>query len=735
MADEMVKAAQRFINSYNVEGIPKVDEDGKTSWTVMRALTRILQFHLNITALSDTFGPTTLSRLESTHPRIGTSSTSGGINSVIQSALWCKGYAGGLIDGVYDSEVADSVARLASDAGLTGEFADGAVRPKLFKGLLTMDAYVTVSGGSDEVRSVQQWMNRTYLGRRDFYLIPCDGHFSRDVQKALMLAIQYQLGMADGVANGTFGPGTKQGLRDNPVNVGATGNWPRLFTAALIFNRRPGASFGDVFTSAQSSVTRAFQDFVRLPVTGVGDFQTWASLLVSYGDNTRRGTAADTATELTSERLSTLRSAGYTVVGRYLCNVPGSSLNKMIQPGELDRCVAAGMRVFPIFQLANNSTSVFNHTQGLFDGLNAIEFARVHGFKPGTTIYFAVDFDALDHEVTDNVIPYFRGIDNIMSEHAPGYPVGIYGARNICTRVSEAGFATSSFVLDMSSGYSGNLGYPHPVNWAFDQISTVSYGTDAGRIEVDNNISSGRDLGQISFDPRPVAPGSDTYFDLQWRDALLEALREHLATWGYGDTGSPDNISGTRLVSTPEALDKVLSPNVDWLLTDLCRRLDMRKALAQAVLFQELRHYSSLDEAADVLVVDHYEGTGASPKNDSSTGIGQIFASTAIKARNHCIEQGIVAGLRRDPSNEPDLWAIWQRLHAEDSYSVTTVPLVLIHGASMVGVARPGLEQSWADARKIIARYNGEGPAADVYGDKVGGYYEIFESYNMIIRT
>lgn len=28
----------------------------------------------------------------------------------------------------------------------------------------------------------------------------------------------------------------------------------------------------------------------------------------------------------------------------------------------------------------------------------------------------------------------------------------------------------SSFVADMSTGYSGNMGYPMPANWAFDQI-------------------------------------------------------------------------------------------------------------------------------------------------------------------------------------------------------------------------------------------------------------------------
>ena len=43
----------------------------------------------------------------------------------------------------------------------------------------------------------------------------------------------------------------------------------------------------------------SFQSFVKLPVTGNGDFPTWASLLVSYGDQSRPGTACDGVTMIT----------------------------------------------------------------------------------------------------------------------------------------------------------------------------------------------------------------------------------------------------------------------------------------------------------------------------------------------------------------------------------------------------------------------------------------------------
>ncbi|MBC2962376.1 DUF1906 domain-containing protein [Nocardioides deserti] len=733
MADERVSDAQRFINSYNDSRIPKVEVDGKTSWTVMRALTRILQLHIGISTLSDTFGPATLSALKVSYPSIDSSNMVAGINRVIQSALYCKGYDGGNIDGVYNEKVQASVTQLKTNMGVDDVYPGSGLTPKVFKSLLTMDAYVPVMGGTEAVRGVQQWLNATYVDRENFYVIPCDGNFSRDVQKALMLAIQFQIGMSDSVANGVFGPGTQQGLKNNVLTIGSSGTWVQLFTAALLFNKRPEATFSPFFTDSVASVVNAFQSFTKLPVTGKGDFPTWASLLVSYGDNTREGTACDASTSVSDARLVSLIGAGYQTIGRYLCNVPGSSFNKMIQPGELARCAAGGLSVYPIYQTIGTNASYFSYSQGAAAAFNAIEWARFHGFRPGTRIYFAVDFDALDDEVTDYVLPYFRGVDGVMYEHAPLYQIGIYGARNVCSRVSVEGLASASFVLDMSSGYSGNLGYPLPANWAFDQISTVTVGAGSGSIEIDNNISSGRDLGQSSFLPIPVTTDLDVDFDMAWKPALLNDIRSYMETLGYGDTGSPGPEGALRLVSTPEAIDVLMS--WDRIATSLARELKMRKSLMQAVLFQEMRHYSRQDVATDGAVIDYYAGTGLSPLSDASTGLGQIYAKTAIEARNHCISAGIIGGLVRDPSDESNLWAIWQRLHTEDTYNISTVPLVLIHAASRIGLSRPGLSQSDADTTATIARYNGTGPAAAGYGGVVFGYYSIFEIYNSIMRN
>jgi hypothetical protein len=104
-----------------------------------------------------------------------------------------------------------------------------------------------------------------------------------------------------------------------------------------------------------------------------------------------------------------------------------------------------------------------------------------------TVIYVAVDFDALDADVTTKILPYFQSLHQAAGDE---YQIGIYGARNVCSRVSAAGYAVNSFVSDMSSGFSGNMGYRLPSNWGFDQISNLTITSGSHSLEIDNDITS-----------------------------------------------------------------------------------------------------------------------------------------------------------------------------------------------------------------------------------------------------
>lgn len=583
--DEMVLSAQRFINSTygDVPGITRVEETGVTDWPTLYALTRALQHELGITALSDNFGPTTLAALASKWPSIDASSTvPADVVRILQSALHCKGYDAGDIDGTYGERTAAAVRQVKADSGLDGPYPGDAVAPKLFKALLNMDAYALQDGGGDAVRAAQRWMNATYTGRANFFVIACDGRYSRDVQRALIFAVQYEIGLTDDVANGVFGPGTQDGLKSVTLRVGSTGSWVRLFTAAMAFNQRRGVTFTDTYDGGLAARVGAFQEFVKLPLNGKGDFATWASLLVSRGDTARKGTAADCASEVTAARAQALADAGYRVIGRYLSNAPGATFSKMIKPGELKAMASAGLSCFPIYQTNGRAASYFTAEQGTSDAADALYWARYHGFRPGTRIYFAVDYDAVDSEVTSGVLPYFRALKSALDTDGPGYRTGIYGPRAVCTRVGAEGLTSASFVSDMSTAYSGNVSSPLPEDWAFDQIVTIDVGSGDGAIEIDNNIASGRDHGQISYDPPAPATDLDVRFDTSLRAAALADVRNYLQSCGLPEQGPGDPTPTSTTVrpgasSTTEAFDTLVAH--DAVLTALARSLRLRKAL------------------------------------------------------------------------------------------------------------------------------------------------------------
>ena len=504
--DANVLAAQKWVNATytGVPGYNVIVEDGIVGWQTMYALTRALQHELGLTALADNFGNATLTAL-SNHGPIGPGETNANIVKIVESGAYCKGYQPGGITGVYGPAVAAAVADLMTDAGLA-EKIDGKVAPKVFKALLNMDGYELQTGGSAAVRSAQQWLNNRYLNRSVFFVLPCDGLGGRNMLRALIFGVQYEIGMTDSQADGNFGPNTQAGVKAQAtVKKGSSGPWVRLFTAGLALY--PSAQrFLDAFDDQLVADVRAFQSFCWLPQTGDGDFTTWASLLISTGDQARAATAADTINEVNAARATTLTAAGYGVIGRYLTNVEGSSFDKKIKPGELQTMFSYGIKLFPIYQTYGDSASYFTRAQGYADAFAAHDAAMGHGLDVGAVIYFAVDYDSLDSEINSGVLPYFLGVEAGLRDRGRRYAHGVYGARNVCSRMYSEAYTQWSFVSGITSGWSGNMGYPLPDNWAFDQFSTQNIGSGSGLIEIDKCVQrpySDRGVAAVNSAPTP----------------------------------------------------------------------------------------------------------------------------------------------------------------------------------------------------------------------------------------
>ena len=520
--DPMVYLTQRWLNREygNVEGFGSVPEDGKTGWDTVYGLLRALQHELGIFSLTDSFGPTTTELYEKNilYRQDGVTNRK---FAILQGALWCKGYNPGyhlrldpddivVFDEVFNASVERAIIELKQDAGFLNP--DGVVTLNVMKALMSMDSFKLLKsyGGQTHVRMMQQELNRKY---EDYTgLTPCDGVYGRNTNKAIIYALQAEEGLPLGVANGNFGETTKLCLPQIPYNRDSTAarRYPgtsagayytdeqissltKLMQFALFVNGYGNGSFDGIYTSTTQKDLQNFQKEYVIQMTGIVDKGTWMSLFISCGDITRNALAADCATILTLEKAQTLYSNGYRIVGRYLTGTYNGGISKAITKEEAQIIFDAGLRFFPIYQTSATYLEYFTEDRGIEDAEAAIDAATLLGVPEGTIIYFAVDFDSMDYQITSNIIPYFKNIHEKMSTSI--YKTGIYGTRNTCSRVSALGYACSSFVGDMSTGFSGNLGFSMPNNWAFDQFTTITIGTGDGIIEIDKDAFSGRDQG------------------------------------------------------------------------------------------------------------------------------------------------------------------------------------------------------------------------------------------------
>ena len=528
--DAMVYLTQRWLNQEygDVPGFGYVTEDGRTGWDTVYGLTRALQVELGITDLADNFGPTT-ERLYSQNLLRRQDGVTNRKFAILQGALWCKGYNPGynlsetedgtvVFNGVFDADVEKAIIELKEDAGLINP--NGVVTVNIMKALMSMDSFKLLSsyGGTEAVREMQQKLNRKYEAYTG--ITPCDGVYGRNTNRALIYALQAEEGMPTDVANANFGvttrlccpeipyarnsssarryPGTSSGSYYSAAQI--TSITELLQFALLVNGYNVGAIDGE-YGPATKQALYDFQAKMKITPTGYADKTTWLSLFVSCGDTSRSALAADCATQLTAAKAKTLYDNGYRYIGRYLT---GNS--KKITRTEAQIIFDAGLKFFPIYQSSANYLEYFTPQQGADDAQKAKKAATELGLPENTIIYFAVDFDCLDYQITNNVIPYFERVHNEMADS--GYRVGIYGTRNACMRVSNLGYAYSSFVGDMSTGFSGNLGFKMPSNWAFDQFVTTTIGSGNGEIEIDKDGYSGYDpavsrLNAISSEPSP----------------------------------------------------------------------------------------------------------------------------------------------------------------------------------------------------------------------------------------
>jgi len=169
------------------------------------------------------------------------------------------------------------------------------------------------------------------------------------------------------------------------------------------------------------------------------------------------------------------------------------------------------------------------------------------------------------------------------------------------------------------------------------------YGTGEGSIEIDNNIYSGRDISvdhissndtppmDTSIPDDPTEPddpetGNSEVARLILHDILLTYREAHLSVL--------QKLKSDR--TADNAFDAVWNNNANIQL--FADNLAVPREMMQALIFKEQICIGIEDALADQLVK---QGTN----DDNSTGLGRIFARTAMAADNY------INGALNDPNN------------------------------------------------------------------------------------
>ncbi len=473
--DVMVAEVQKWLNDTYAFGVVV---DGITGNATFTALIKALQTEIGVTADGD-FGSATLAACPTMQEvdDVNTAQASN-LHYILQGSFWCKGYNPGGFTGIFGPNTTSAVKEFQSDAGIDQ---DGIVTPYILQGIMNTDGYAFTETDDVELNykhQVQMGLNKYYGSQ--IGLIAPNGDWERKSHRNLIKACQIEWGAT---VDGIWGSGTMSSAPTLSINTSGYTNSKRLLQWSLAVNGFYADNLDGTFNTSTREAVIDFQELMELGADGIAGQNTWASLLVSYGNTSRTGTACDTATRLTASTAAALKSAGYEEVGRYLTNVDGSALDKKMTDEELQIIEAAGLKVFPIFQTYGGEASYFTNEQGQSDAAEAKAAAQGFGFPATSVIYFAVDYDVLMADISSNIIPYFEGVNSAMGG---AYQIGVYGPRSVCNSLSENGLTARSFVSDMSSGFTGNIGVKMPSNWAYDQVVTTSVGT----LSIDKCIAS-----------------------------------------------------------------------------------------------------------------------------------------------------------------------------------------------------------------------------------------------------
>jgi hypothetical protein len=276
--------------------------------------------------------------------------------------------------------------------------------------------------------------------------------------------------------------------------------------------------------------------------------------------------------------------------------------------------------------------------------------------------------------------------------------------------------------------------------------SIYDHGLSAGYPDGDADVSGG-DSVQTAADMNEnmvtvvEENGEYTYLSLDGAGCEREILEHSLSISVDSYKSILQTVGTTMYNSNAEALNTVFYYNE--VIEQSAEKYGVDKALIQSILFQELRFINVLDEVDTFVQTTFYclhQSEDVSPDGnwtedlisdsvlstihitDSSTGLGQIYAKTAIKALNWYNGVDVY-----DYDNWRDIESVWVKLKYDNEYNIDMIGLILSYNRHLLEEELAQQDPGYGD---ILRLYNGYGDLAEKYEEVTYEYYLAFNLYN-----
>jgi hypothetical protein len=182
----------------------------------------------------------------------------------------------------------------------------------------------------------------------------------------------------------------------------------------------------------------------------------------------------DHAAPASAQTYKDFRRFGWDGVVRYIAGPEAIYNWKRLTFIELRAIHDANLALYLVFQNGGDGAAYFSFAQGVKDGRDARTAAAEFGWPRDLPIFFAVDYNASDADLTGVLLAYFNGVYEGMlhADGRPAYPIGVYGSIGVLRYAQRSWPGIEHYW--QTYAWSGGVRLPNCDMFQYDNGQTVA---------------------------------------------------------------------------------------------------------------------------------------------------------------------------------------------------------------------------------------------------------------------